>query len=119
MSLEEGVIREIVREEVEAGLSKRDARKPKIIIKIMKVADTEYEIALPARTKKFTLHMRETDTAFRLAFEKGRVADPKEPYWTIPIGTPYWEDDLDLDQIFKIYVACASAGKTVEVVAWS
>jgi len=118
MSFEEGAIRGIVREEVEAGLSKRSSRKPIIIVKTMTVADTEYKIALPAKTKKFTLHMRETDTAFRIAFEKGRVADPKEPYFTIPAKSPYWEDDLDLDQIFSIYIACSTAGKTIETVAW-
>jgi len=118
MSLEEGVIRQVVREEVEAGLSKRDARKPRIFIKTMTVEDTEYEIALPPKTKKFTMHMRETDTAFRFAFERGRVAEPKEPYFTVPAATPYWEDQLDADEIFKIYVACGTAAKTVELIAW-
>lgn len=119
MSLEEGVIRQIVREELEAEISKRNPKKPKIIIKTMTDADTEYNIALPARTKKFTMHMRETDTDFRLAFEKGRVAEPKGDYFTVHDGTPYWEENLDLQPIFKIFVACAIAGKTLEVIAWS
>lgn len=117
MSTEEGVIRSIVREEVEAGISKRDAKKPKIIKKTMTDADTEYEIALPAKTKKFSMQCRE-GTAFRLAFEKGRVEEPKEPYATVHTGTPYYEDNLDLDQIFIMYVACGTAGKTIEVIAW-
>lgn len=118
MSLDEGVIRQIVREEVDAGLSKRDARKPQIINKTMTVEDTEYTIPLPPKTKKFIIHMRETDTDFRLAFEKGRVAEPKGDYFTVLAGTPYWEDDLDLKEIFKIKVACDTAGKTLEVIAW-
>ena len=118
MSFEEGVIRSFVREEVDAELSKKAAKTPKIIKKTMTLADTEYEIALPSKTKKFTMHMRETDTAFRLAFERGRVADPKEPYFTVHAGTPYWEDNLDLKKIFKIYIACGTAGKTLELIAW-
>jgi len=118
MSVDEGVFRSIMREEVEAGFSKRDARKPRIINKTMTLADTEYKIALPDKTKKFTMNMRENDTAFRIAFEKGRVAEPKGEYFTVPAETPYWEDILDLDQKFVIYVACASAGKTIEVIAW-
>jgi len=116
MSIEE--FRSLFKEEIENGLSKKAAKKPQIIKKTMTLADTEYEIALPSKTKKFTMHMRETDKEFRLAFEKGRVADPKEPYFTVPTGTPYSEDDIKLDQIFKIYVACATAGKTIEVIAW-
>ena len=120
MSFEEGVVRGIVREEVEAGLSKRKARKPKIINKTMTTANKEYEIPLPAKTKKFTAHLRETDTAFKIAFERGSVdgATPAREYFTVHAGTPYWEDDLDLDAIFILCVACASAGKIVEVIAW-
>lgn len=119
MSIDEGVIRSIVREEVVDGLSKRDAKKPRIINKTMNVADTEYEIALPAKTKKFTIHMRQTDTAFRLSFERGRVATPKESYFTVPAKGSYWEDNLDLDEIFYIYVACSTEGKTIEAIVWS
>ena len=118
MSFEEGVIRSIFREEIDAGLSKREPKKPRIITKTMTTADKEYEIALPPNTKKFTMHMRETDKEFRLSFEKGRVAGSKEPYFTVPTGTPYSEDDIELEKKFKIYVACATAGKTVELIAW-
>jgi len=118
MSFEEGVIRQIVREEVEAGASKRLAKKPRIFTKTMTDADTEYEMGLLPKTKKFTMHLRETGIAFRFAFEKGRVETPKEPYFTVPADTPYWEDQLDTDEIFKIYVACGTAAQTVELIAW-
>lgn len=121
MSFEEGAIRSIVREEVETGLSKRDARKPKIINKTMTTANEEYEIQLPARTKKLLVHMRTLDADFKIAFERGSIdgATPAREYFTVHMGDVYYEDELDLDPIFSIFVACASAAKVIEVIAWS
>ena len=121
MSFEEGVIREIVREEVDAGISRRAARKPKIINKTMTTANKEYSIALPAKTKKFLVKMRSLDADFLIAFERGSVdaATPTREYFTVNIGDAYYEDDLDLKEIFSIFVMCASAGKIIELIAWS
>ena len=122
--MEEGVVEQILGglktiEELDAKVME-PAKRPKIINKTMATANKEYKIELPAKTKKFTLHMRETDTAFKIAFERGSVdgATPAREYFTVPAGVPYWEDDLDLDQIFFIFVACATAAKTIEVIAW-
>lgn len=109
---------EAIREAFRGELRKTKSRIPKIINKTMETANKEYEIGIPPLTKRFTMHMRETDKEFRLAFEKGRVATPKEPYFTVKTNGDYWEDDLELNEIFYLYVACASAGKTIEVVAW-
>ena len=120
MSLDEGVIRKIVSEEVAAGLKKKAAKKPTIINKTMTKANTEYKLALPARTKKFLLKMRTTDADFIMAFERGSIdgASPAREYFTVHMGDVYYEDELDLEEIFHVFVACASAAKTIELIAW-
>jgi len=99
----------------------RTSKRPQIFNKTMPSANTEYEIKLPPNLKKFLIKMRETTTAFILAFEKGRVdtSSPKGPYVIVPVGGNYNEDNLSLDYSLTIYVACGTAGKTLEVIAWS
>jgi hypothetical protein len=77
--------------------------------------DTEYSQALPAKTKKFTIHTRD-GTAFRLAYVTGKVATPTEPYFTIPTNAIKSEDSLTTAT--TIYFACAAAAKVIEIEAW-
>jgi len=92
------------------------AETPTIFNVTMANANTEYSQALPATTRRFSIKNR-NGTAFRVAFATGKVATPTEPYLTIPANSEYYEDDLRAD--LTLYFACASAGKTVEIIAWT
>jgi len=85
---------------------------------VMTLADTEYSQALPAGTKRFSLQMRENDTAFRIAYVTGKVAAPTEPYYTIVAAKEYYEVNLNLAAV-TIYFGCGSAGKNIEILAWT
>jgi len=91
------------------------ATKPTIYNVTMTLADTEYSQALPAKTKKFTIHTRD-GTAFRLAYETGKVATPTEPYFSIPASAIKSEDNLTT--AVTLYFACAAAAKVIEIEAW-
>ena len=80
-------------------------------------ADTEYSQALPANTKKFSIHLRDYAT-FRLAYETGKVATPTDPYETIPAGSEKYEDGLNLSAL-TVYLASPAASKIAEIEAWS
>lgn len=120
MSDEEAIAKRVIRE-VQAFFETRLAKYPRIINKTLTDADTEYPLALPAGAKRFTIKMRETDTDFIMAFERGAVegATPRGEYSTVPNGDSFSEVDLQTGNDFKIYVACAVAGKTIEVTTWS
>lgn len=112
----EGLIKSIV----ERVKSELQATKGRIINVTMTTEDKEYTINLPPGCKKFSLKMRQTDTAFRWALEKERVANTSAStaeYSTIPAAGSHSEDLLNLERA-KIYVACGTAGKTIECVAW-
>ena len=79
-------------------------------------ADTEYSQALPANTKKFLIHTQD-GTAFRIAFVTGKVATPTAPYFTVLANDAYYEDGIKAS--ITLYFGCASAGKIVEIIAWS
>ena len=80
-------------------------------------ADTEYSQALPSGTKKFQIRVRD-GTAARYAFTTGKVAGQTSPYFTLGAGEVYYEDNLNLTTK-TIYFACGSAGKIIELLAWS
>ena len=92
------------------------ATTPVIYNVTMTLADTEYSQALPANTKKFLIHTRD-GTTFRIAFVTGKVATPTEPYFTIAANDAYYEDGIKATP--TLYFGCASAGKIVEIIAWS
>jgi hypothetical protein len=91
-------------------------RTPGIYNVTMTNANTEYSQAL-TNCKKFIILMRENDTAFRIAFVTGKVATSTVPYFTVPEGSSYDEDNINFTG--TIYFACASAGKTIQIIAWS
>lgn len=83
----------------------------------MASADTEYRYELPVGTKTFVVHCRD-GTAFRLSYERERVANSNPPYFTVKDNNSYSEWNLNLSKGVFLYVACASASKVVEGVAW-
>jgi hypothetical protein len=81
---------------------------------------TEYSQALPSITKKFMIHTRD-GTAFRVAFETGKVATPTEPYFSVPANQAYYEDFIEAASL-TLYFACAGGAginKKVEIIAWT
>ena len=94
------------------------AATPAIYNVVMTNANAEYSQALPAGTKKFSIHLRENDATYRVAFVTGKVATPTEPYETIPSSWEYYEDGVNLTGM-TIYFACPSAGKHAEILAWT
>ena len=81
------------------------------------LADTEYFQALPANTKKFSIHLRDY-AEFRLAYVTGKVAGSVDPYETIPAGSEKYEDGLNLAAL-TVYLASPAADKTAEIEAWT
>jgi len=80
-------------------------------------ADTQYSQALPANTREFRFRCR-TSFAVRFAFVTGKVATPTAPYMTLPKGTDYWSDNLNLAST-TLYLASSEAAVVVEIEAWS
>jgi len=103
---------------------------PDTIVIPMTNADTEYQANLSGNYSKFSISMRENDTPFRLAFVTGKVAGgvagaPVDPYLLIPAGCGFSET-FELGKIYEpgmfsgidIFVACAVAGKTIQIQTW-
>lgn len=94
------------------------ASYPSIVNIELPSADTEYFHMIPKGCKKFLLHSRD-GTAFRLSFQRDKVAASTQPYFTIKGNTAYSEDNLNIIEDTWIYLACASASKVVEILQWS
>lgn len=94
-----------------------NAVTPNILNVTMTSANTEYEIALPAGTKRLQVATAD-GTAFRLAFETGKVATPTAPYFTVPTNLML-DLEVYLDQGETLYVGCGSASKVAQVIAWT
>ena len=80
-------------------------------------ADTEYSQALPANTKQFSVHLRDF-TAFRLAYETGKVATPTDPYETLPINTEKHVENIEPASL-TLYIAAPAGTKVAEIEAWA
>lgn len=80
-------------------------------------ADTEYDQALPANTKRIALQCRD-DADVRMAFVTGKVAGPTEPYLTIKSGYSYDSGRINLAS-GTVYLASSTAGVDVELEVWS
>lgn len=81
----------------------------------MATADKEYEIYLPKGTQFFTLHVRD-GTAIRLASQQGKVSGSENPYWTHKANTSWYEDRFLFLRNLRLYAACGSASKVVELI---
>ena len=84
--------------------------------KTLTVADTEYSQALTANTREFRFRCR-TLFDVRYAFTTGTVATPTAPYLTLPAGSDYWSDNLNLAST-TLYLASSQAGVVVEIEEW-
>lgn len=106
-------------EDMIAGIEygKLMATTPHIYNVTLTLANTEYNQALPAGTKKYTIQERGGAT-FRLAFETGKVATPTEPYMTVATSQTHWEDHIDLTGV-TVYLADPTGGKIIEIIAWT
>lgn len=83
----------------------------------MTLVDTQYSQQLPDEIARLEFWVRD-GTAMRFAFVTGKVAAPTAPYATLPANGVYWQDFPGTGTLLTLYVACASAGKIVEVIAW-
>jgi len=81
----------------------------------LETADKEYEVYFPKGTQFFTLHTRD-GTAIRLSHEEGKVNASDPPYWTLKANTSWSEDRLYIIRNLRLYVACGTAAKVVEVI---
>lgn len=82
------------------------------------LANTEYSQAMPANCKFFEFHCR-TVTDIRYQFVTGRVATPTAPYLTLPAANWYASPQLNQGAApSTLYLASATAGVAVEIIAW-
>lgn len=93
------------------------AQKPTILNVEMTSSNTEYSLAIPEGTKKLQVATAD-GTAFRVAFVTGKVASPTAPYFTIPANTMLDVTDVYFEAAATLYVACGSASKVAQVIAW-
>lgn len=93
--------------------------RPVIVHISMPSANTEYPAGgyeIPDGTVSIRAHTTD-GTAFRLAFEKDKVATPDPPYYTIATNGEFRERGLST-RTLRLYVACGSTSKTAEVICW-
>ena len=82
-------------------------------------ADTEYSQALPANCRGFEFQCR-TEATVRFAFATGKVATPTAPYHTLKAGDYYSSPPISqAASPSTLYLASATAGVVVEILAWS
>jgi len=99
-----------------AGLAAR-ATTPVTYNVTMTNANTEYSQALPAGTKRYQMGTQD-GTAWRLAFVTGKVAAPTTPWYQSLANEIYFEEGLYL-AAQTLYFACGTAGKIMQIIAWT
>ncbi len=80
------------------------------------VADTEYSQALTANTRELRFRCR-TLYDVRYSYSTGKVATPTAPWLTLPAGSDYHADNLNLTAKV-IYFATDQAGVIMEIEEW-
>ena len=87
--------------------------------KTLTSADTEYSQALPTNCRGFEFQSR-TEADVRFAFATGKVATPTAPYMTLKAGDYYVSFPLSQGSSPEtLYLASATAGVVVEILAWT
>lgn len=82
-------------------------------------ANTEYSQALPANCKRIEFQAR-TEAVVRYAFATEKVATPTAPYFTLKAGDYYYSPKIKQGVTpSTLYVASATAGTVVELLAWT
>ena len=83
------------------------------------VANTEYSQALPANCRGFMFQCR-SEVEIRYAFVTGKVAGAAAPYGTLKAGDIFPSPAISQEATpSTLYLASATAGLVVEVIAWS
>ena len=101
------------------NILKPNVDTPTIYNVTMTTINTQYSQALPAGVKRFQIGTQD-GTAFRLAFVTGKVAGPTAPYYQTLTGEIYYEGEIDpVAGTITLYFACATAGKIVQIIAWT
>ena len=77
-------------------------------------ADTEYSLALPARTVRFSIQARDTSIDIKLAFVAGESGSN---FITIHGGQVFYETALSPDPL-TLYLQSSTAGAVVEIISW-
>lgn len=93
------------------------ATAPTVYNVTMTTADTEYNQALTANTRKFAIMTRDR-SEFRFQYVTGKVATPTAPWVTIAENEVYYEDHIK-DASITLYFASAEAGKIIEIIEWT
>ena len=81
------------------------------------VANTEYSQALPPNVRSLAVQPR-TAVDVRMAFVTGKVAGSTAPFFTLKSGGAAALQELQVDDT-TVYLASATAGTVVEIVAGS
>jgi hypothetical protein len=76
---------------------------------------SESTITLATNTKKLLVKSRDVVTTIRVAYTA--TGTQTGPYFTIPPGSAYAEDDLHMATV--IYLAADTGSCTAEVLGWS
>ena len=86
----------------------------------MPLANTEYSLVLPARTKKMDVSVIGGDSSinFRVAFQTGRVATPTAPFLQLFGNQVYFSHRVFLPSPTTIYFACSTAGRVMQIETW-
>jgi len=92
------------------------ATTPTVYNKTLTSVDTEYSQALTANTREFRFRCR-TLYDVRYSFSTGKVAVPTAPWLTLPAGSDYWCDGVNLPAT-TIYFATDQAGVIMEIEEW-
>ncbi len=85
-----------------------------IITVELKEANKEYAWQIPQGIKRFSLKVRD-GTSIRISTQKGMVAGKNEPYFIMPTGASWVEEDLHTVEEKFIYMASPVANKIVEI----
>ena len=104
----------------DAAYAKRDSSitTPTSYNVTLTTADHEYSQALPANARFFEFQCR-TEHDVRFAFAADKVATPTAPYHTLKAGDYYYSPQIAQGASpSTLYLASATAGVIVEIIAW-
>lgn len=93
---------------------------PEIYNVTMTNANEEYSQALPKGCKRFYMSVisGESTDNYRISYVTGKVATPTSPYLKYNCNIEYFEEELNLEEE-TLYFACSSAGKVMQILAWT
>lgn len=78
------------------------------------LADTEYQVIIPAGTRQFLIKTR-SGAALRLAFA---VGDTSSNYLEIPKNCYWAQTDINTGGPLSLYVRCSVGTQVLEVLTW-